>query len=170
MTGTVTLNAAGGYCHQVEVDYGLQDTVTRQMLAWFKMFTFYCWNNRIVTYHDTWFNGSTTGLGSGFGWRYNASDLTSTHHCYYNTSVWCSGNFEEGQGSFQACIGVSPFDVCYSNWDPVLRCGRSRGEPGSGPLDETGSCRGRHGCAAARHPGRMQLVHQHASGAGDAMQ
>ena len=52
--------------------------------------------------------------------RYSASDLTSTFHCYYNTSVWCSGNYEEGQGSFQACIGVSPFDVCYSNWNPVL--------------------------------------------------
>jgi hypothetical protein len=119
-TSTVSLDAAGGYCHQVEVDYGLQDTLTRQMLAWFNMYTFYCWNDRIVTYHDTWFTGSTTGIGSGFGWRYNASDLTSTFHCYYNSSVWCSGNYEEGQGSFQACVGISPVDVCYSNWNPVL--------------------------------------------------
>ena len=90
------------------------------MLAWFEMFTYYCWNDRIVTYHDTWFNGSTTSLGSGFGWRYNASDLTSTVHCYYNTSTWCSGSYEEGQGGFKGCVGVSPLDICYSNWDPVV--------------------------------------------------
>jgi hypothetical protein len=102
------------------LDYGLQDIATRQMLAWFEMFTYYCWNDRIVTYHDTWFNGSTTSLGSGFGWRYNASDLTSTVHCYYNTSTWCSGSYEEGQGGFKGCVGVSPLDICYSNWDPVV--------------------------------------------------
>ena len=31
-----------------------------------------------------------------------------------------SGNHQEGQGSFQACIGVSPLDMCYSNWKPVI--------------------------------------------------
>jgi hypothetical protein len=73
---------AGGYCRQVEVDYGFQDTVTRQMLAWFRMFTFYCWNDRIVTYHDTWFTVSSWSIGWGFGWRYYASYLSSTFLCY----------------------------------------------------------------------------------------
>lgn len=87
--------------------------------AWFKMTTYWCWNNVIVTYHNTYETGGVTTFGALEGWSYNGVG-SSGWYCYRASGSTrnCSGNTEYAQGSFSACV----FKVgCIANWYPFIQ-------------------------------------------------
>jgi hypothetical protein len=109
---------ASGWCVTTHNDAYIQDAI-HVHLASFNQSTYWCWNRYIVTYHSTSYTGSVTTTGSIGGWEYKPGDLQTSFHCYEvkGSTRLCSGNYEEGQGSFQACI----YNICFSNWYPVLQ-------------------------------------------------
>lgn len=77
-------------------------------LAKFQMNTYYCWNDAMVTYHQTWETNSTN-----LGWTYKGL-LDNTFFCYYANSNSCSGNYEQMQGNFSSVLGQDFQPTCWS--------------------------------------------------------
>jgi hypothetical protein len=76
-------------------------------LAKFQMNTYYCWNDEIVTYHQTWQTNSTN-----LGWSYKGL-LDNTFFCYYANSNSCSGNYEQMQGNFSGPLSQNFQPTCW---------------------------------------------------------
>jgi len=67
----------------------------------FHMVTYFCWNNLIVTYHDTSVGAGVTGTGTATGWEYTG-DNGIDFYCYKagGSTRNCSGNSESSTGAF----------------------------------------------------------------------
>ncbi len=65
------------------------------------MVTYWCYNNVIVTYHDTSVGHSITGTGVATGWEWIGSTAID-FYCYKasGSTRQCSGNSESARGYF----------------------------------------------------------------------
>jgi hypothetical protein len=89
------------------------------VLFWFKMTTDWCYNFSIVTYHDTKTYFGITFTGSAGGWAFDKI-IEATARCYvaYGSTRNCSGNYEDREGNFRACVVVIG---CYDSAQPYLQ-------------------------------------------------
>jgi hypothetical protein len=120
-TATTTVveaaDKAGNFCKTAWVSVSYKD-IFRIVLFWYKMTTFWCYNGRTVTTHSTSENAAVTGTGSATGWSYHGV-IERSFHCYVASGSTrnCSGNFEDSQGSFQACLVKVG---CYASKQPYF--------------------------------------------------
>lgn len=107
-TETTTMAEAndntGNFCRTGWVKLSYRD-VFGVVLFWFKMTTYWCYNFQVVTTHSTSETAGITATGSATGWSYRGI-IEHSFHCYVasGSTRSCSGNFEDAQGSFQACL------------------------------------------------------------------
>jgi hypothetical protein len=109
--------SAGSLCRTGWAKLSYKD-VFGIVLFWYKMTTYWCYNGAIVTTHSTSENAGVTATGSATGWSY-LGVIERSFHCYVasGSTRSCSGNFEDSQGSFQACIAKIG---CYASKQPYI--------------------------------------------------
>jgi hypothetical protein len=116
--GAPSAVAAATQCKTISWDATLNDSLGLR-LASITVSTYFCYNNVLVTYHDTSYTVNVSGVGSAGGWNWDGL-VSNDFNCYVTdgSTNKCGKNTEVLEGLFQDCVVKVG---CIANWFPVIQ-------------------------------------------------